>query len=208
MQVLGKLFREKAPLVANTIRESDPKWLSEALEKGSCKIGGFEISKDCVKFVEEEVEVTGRRFIPHVAEPSFGAERLAYVALEYSYTEREDRVVLKLPRDLAPIQAAVFPLVSKTPLTEVALQIADELRSLGYYVDYDDSGSIGRRYARVDEVGVPLAITIDYQTLEDDTVTLRDRDTWKQVRVPIKAVPEALERFLKGARLEELGVPV
>ena len=208
MQVLGKLFKEKAPLMANTIRESDPKWLREALEKGSCKIGGFEISKDCVEFVEEEVEVTGRRFIPHVAEPSFGAERLTYVALEYSYTEREDRVVLKLPRDLAPIQAAVFPLVSKPPLTEVALQIADVLRSLGYYIDYDDSGSIGRRYARVDEVGVPLVITIDYQTLEDDTVTLRDRDTWKQVRVPIKAVPEALERFLKGARLEELGVPV
>lgn len=146
-----------------------------------------------------------RKVIPHVVEPSFGSDRLVYAVLEYSLKEKEDRTILSLPRDIAPIQISVFPLVSREKLPEKAMEITNQLRSLGYFVEYDESGSIGRRYARADEVGIPIAITVDYQTMEDDTVTLRDRDTWAQVRVKISELPSKLELFFKGMPLEALG---
>ena len=151
-----------------------------------------------MEFKEIEVEEKGRRFLPHVAEPSFGLDRLFYATLEYAYSEKEGRVVLKLPKDLAPIEVAVFPLMSKDKLPEKALEVYNLLVREGFMVEYDDSGSIGRRYARMDEVGTPFAITIDYQTLDDNTVTIRDRDTWKQVRVKIESLPEKLSKLLKS----------
>ena len=152
---------------------------------------------------------SGRHFIPHVVEPSFGVDRMFYVVMEYAYTEKGDRVVLKLPRDLAPIQVAVFPLVTRDGLPEKAKEVYELLLDEGFYVDYDESGSIGRRYARADEIGVPICVTVDYQTLEDETVTLRDRDTWKQVRTEIPPLPEKLRKYF-GYRMEfpELGIPV
>ena len=132
--------------------------------------------------VFKESENGGKRFIPHVIEPSFGLDRLAYVALEYAYMKKKKRNLLSLSRDIAPIQASVFPLVSKDGLPEKAKEVYQTLIKEGFAVEWDESGSIGRRYARADEAGTPLDITIDYQTLEDDTVTLRDRDTWRQVR--------------------------
>ncbi|RLG78672.1 MAG: glycine--tRNA ligase, partial [Thermoprotei archaeon] len=144
-------------------------------------------------------------FIPHVVEPSFGAERLLYITLEYAYKEKENRVILSIPRDIAPIQVAIFPLVSKKDIVNKARQIYRLLVDKGFYVIYDESGSIGRRYARADEIGVPAAITVDYQTLEDDTVTIRDRDTWKQIRVPIRELPTILQKFIYlKLNLEEL----
>ena len=144
------------------------------------------------------VEVDGRRIMPHVVEPSYGSDRLLYAALEYAYSERETRVVLKLPRHIAPLQAVVLPLVSKDRLPERAASIYETLKEKGFAVEYDDSGFIGKRYARFDEVGVPLAITIDYQTLDDGTVTLRDRDTWSQVRTEATKLPLLLSDFLSG----------
>ncbi len=124
----------------------------------------------------------GKRFIPHVVEPSFGLDRLVYVALEYAYTKKKKRALLSLSRELAPIQLGVFPLVSKDGLPEKAREIYQTLIKEGFAVEWDESGSIGRRYARADEVGTPLGVTIDYRTLEDGSVTIRDRDTWRQVR--------------------------
>jgi len=144
-----------------------------------------------------------------VVEPSFGLDRMLYVVLEYAYSEREGRVVLKLPRDLAPIEAAVFPLMTKDGLPEKAREIRQSLLNYGFNVEYDEGGSIGRRYARMDEAGTPYTITIDYQTLEDDTVTLRDRDTWKQVRIKAGRLPQTLESLLKGEiEFEEAGAPL
>ncbi|HID05093.1 MAG TPA: glycine--tRNA ligase [Aigarchaeota archaeon] len=140
------------------------------------------------RFSGEELAVqhNGRKVTPHVIEPSFGIERTLYALLEFSYSEDERGwPVLKLPRRVSPVKAAVLPLMRKDGLDEKAYSIYSSLRRVPNpcYVVYDDTGSIGRRYARSDEIGVNLCITIDYQTLEDDTVTVRDRDTKQQIRV-------------------------
>jgi len=145
----------------------------------------------------KESEDGGRRFVPHVIEPSFGLDRLVYVALEYAYTKRKKRTLLGLPRDLAPMQVSVFPLMRKDGLLEKADEVYHMLVNEGFTVDWDSSGSIGRRYARADEAGTPLGITVDYQTLEDGTVTLRDRDSWKQVRSEADKLPELLHAYFR-----------
>ena len=145
----------------------------------------------------KEAENGGKRFIPHVIEPSFGLDRLAYVALEYAYTKKKKRTLLSLSRDIAPIQASVFPLVSKDGLPEKAKEVYQMLINEGFAVEWDESGSIGRRYARADEAGTPLGITIDYRTLEDGTVTLRDRDSWRQVRSEIDNLSQLLHAYFR-----------
>lgn len=146
----------------------------------------------------KESEDGGRRFIPHVIEPSFGLDRLAYVALEYAYTKRNKRTLLSLPRDIAPIQLSIFPLVSKDGLPEKAKDVYQMFLKEGFSAEWDESGSIGRRYARADEAGNVLAITIDYQTLEDNSVTIRDRDSWKQVRSKINGLPDLLHAYFRN----------
>ncbi len=154
----------------------------------------------------KESEDGGRRFIPHVIEPSFGLDRLAYVALEYAYTKRNKRTLLSLPRDIAPIQLSIFPLVSKDGLPEKAKEVYQLLIKEGFALEWDESGSIGRRYARADEAGNVLAITIDYQTLEDETITIRDRDSWKQVRSQIDNLPDLLHAYFRyKIDFEDLG---
>ncbi|MCK4952521.1 glycine--tRNA ligase [Candidatus Bathyarchaeota archaeon] len=149
------------------------------------------------------------RFFPHVVEPSFGSDRLVYATLEYAHKTKEGRTLLSLPRDVAPIQLNIFPLVSKEGLPEKAKQLHQKLINEGFMVEYDESGSIGRRYARADEVGIPLGITIDYQTLEDDTVTLRDRDTWRQVRNKIEKLSELLHVYFDyKIEFKDLGHPI
>jgi glycyl-tRNA synthetase len=130
--------------------------------------------------------VTKERFVPYIVETSLGADRLALVALVDAYREEqvegEERVVLRFHPAIAPIKAGVFPLVNKDGMPEVAQRIARDLRRR-LPVFYDDGGSIGRRYRRQDEAGTPFGITVDGQTLEDQTVTVRDRDTLAQERV-------------------------
>jgi len=151
----------------------------------------------------------GRRFIPHVVEPSFGSDRLVYVAVEYAYQARKDRALLSLPCDLAPVQVGIYPLVSKDGLPEKAKEVHQTLIREGFAAEYDESGSIGRRYARADEAGVPLGVTVDYDTLKDDTVTIRDRDSWKQVRNEIKQLPELLRAYFRREKaFEDLGRPI
>ncbi|MFQ6053934.1 MAG: His/Gly/Thr/Pro-type tRNA ligase C-terminal domain-containing protein, partial [Candidatus Bathyarchaeia archaeon] len=151
----------------------------------------------------------GTRFVPHVVEPSFGLSRLVYLVLESAYRRREKRNILAIPRDLAPIQVSVFPLVARDGLPERADGVRRSLSEAGLVVAYDERGSIGRRYARSDEAGTPIAVTIDYDTLRDDTVTLRDRDSWGQVRQGIEGLPGLLLRYFKGEiEFDGLGNPV
>lgn len=127
---------------------------------------------------------TGEKFIPHVVEPTFGLSRLVTIILMNSYFEDKDtnRTMLKLPVELAPFKAAVFPLLANKPeLVEKARKIYLDLKK-DFMVAWDDRGNIGKRYAAQDEIGTPFCLTIDFQTLEDDTVTVRDRDTAKQER--------------------------
>jgi glycyl-tRNA synthetase len=143
---------------------------------------------------------TGERFVPHVIEPSLGVNRSMLTFLIDAYDEEvvaeRERTVLRLHPRLAPVTAAVLPLITKdSAMVEKALALRDELRR-HLSVEYDDGGQIGRRYRRQDEIGTPWALTIDDQTLEDDTVTLRDRDTLAQERIPIGgALRSLLERL-------------
>jgi len=150
---------------------------------------------------DQSVTLDGKKFIPHVIEISFGIDRNIWAALELGYSEekagKEERVVLRLPKRLAPFDAAVFPLVARDGLPEKAREIIAALGKLEFNLFYDEDDSIGRRYRRVDEIGVPFAITVDSQTLKDDTVTIRDRDSMKQVRVPIKGLAMALYERLR-----------
>ena len=143
---------------------------------------------------------TGERYVPAVIEPAAGVNRAMLAFLCDAYDEEvvaeRERTVLRLHPRLAPVTAAVLPLITKdAAMVEKAQALRDELRR-HLSVEYDDSGQIGRRYRRQDEIGTPWALTIDEQTLEDDTVTLRDRDTLAQERIPLGgALPHLLERL-------------
>jgi len=147
--------------------------------------------KDLSYFDDERRE----RFVPYVIEPSAGADRstLAFLldAYDEDEVEGEPRIVLRLHPKLAPYKAAVFPLLRKDGQPERARRIYDALRR-HFPVDYDQAGSIGKRYRRQDEVGTPFGITVDHQTMQDGTVTLRDRDAMSQVRVAEDRVVEEL----------------
>ena len=208
--VLGPMLREKSKKVIEALKAADPEEVKRGLDKsGYFDVDGFKVLPSHVRFEERTVRETGKRVIPHVVEPSFGAERLVYSALEYAYTRFKDRVVLKLPPDLAPTRVMVFPLMPKDGLPEIASGVQELLLKHGFETEYDESGTIGRRYARADEIGVPLSVTVDYKTKEDGTVTVRNRDTWEQIRNEWTKLPEIATRFLKGeTEFRELGTPV
>lgn len=137
----------------------------------------------------------GEKIVPHVFELSMGVDRSLYTLIEHSYSETQNRRILKLPYFLAPIQVAVFPLVSKDGLPEKALKIYEMIK-LDFDAIFDEKGDIGRRYRRMDEIGTPVCVTIDYQTLNDDTVTIRDRDTMSQRRVHVSDLKNTLSAIL------------
>lgn len=144
-------------------------------------------------------QVNNKTFIPHVIEPAAGTDRIFAVVLCDSYKEEDvdgnPRTVLKLHPKLAPVKVAVFPLLRKDGHPEKAEEIYKTLNEF-YYSQYDDSGTIGRRYRRQDEAGTPFCITVDHQTLEDSTVTLRDRDTLTQERIKIADLRDQLFKRL------------
>ena len=143
---------------------------------------------------------TNERFLPYVVETSMGVDRTALVLLADAYREEEidgdTRVVLALNPSIAPIKAAVFPLVKKDGMPEIAEKIAAELRAAAVPSFYDQSGAIGRRYRRQDEVGTPWCVTVDGDTVDDGTVTIRDRDSLEQVRVSTDRVVEWIRERL------------
>lgn len=127
---------------------------------------------------------TGKKVLPHVIEPAVGINRIFLMVLSDAYVEEENRTVLKIDPKLAPFKAAVFPLLANKPeLTVKAEEIYNDLSQI-FYVNYDARGNIGKRYLAQDEIGTPYCVTVDFQSLEDGTVTIRDRDSMEQVRVP------------------------
>jgi len=154
----------------------------------------------------EQEEKAKYRFIPHVIEPSAGADRFTLAVLCEAYHEDtvpdekgvpQTRIVMKFHPRLAPIKAAILPLVNKDGMPEKAQALYRELKQ-DFNVFYDDGGAVGRRYRRQDEAGTPFCVTIDGETLKDDTVTIRDRDTTQQRRIPIKAVVDELRTALRS----------
>ncbi len=148
------------------------------------------IAREAGKNMEYTVKGTNTKFVPHVIEPSFGVERALMAVLSAAYTEDEvngeARVYLKLPEHLAPVKYAVSPLLKNKPeLVAKAREVYDILKKKNGNVMWDDNGNIGKRYRRQDEIGTPYCVVIDFDTLEDNAVTIRERDTTEQKRVAI-----------------------
>lgn len=135
-------------------------------------------------------EAKNQRYVPHVLEPTFGLDRSILVALVSAYVEEKledgERIVMKFPAKLAPVKVAIFPLLKNKPeLVDKAKDLYEQLKN-NFVCEFDDNGNIGKRYRRQDEIGTPWCVTVDFDTLENDTVTVRDRDTLRQDRVEIK----------------------
>ncbi|MBX3442564.1 MAG: glycine--tRNA ligase [Planctomyces sp.] len=185
----GKLKNENGQLLVETGPDGLPKW------RGS--------GKDLTYFDDQ----TRQRYTPHVIEPSAGADRgtLAFLCEAYHEDEAPDdkgqlqsRVVMRFHPRIAPIKAAVFPLIKKDGQPEQAKAVYRELREAGIACTYDEQAAIGKRYRRQDEIGTPWCLTIDGETSNDGAVTLRDRDSLQQIRVPIKEVVAEIQRRLRG----------
>ena len=156
----------------------------------------METSKEDLRYLDEE---TGERFVPYCIEPSLGADRMALAVLCNAYEEEEiaegdKRTVLRLHPAIAPYKLAVLPLSKK--LSDKATQVYEEL-SKYFMCDYDEAGSIGKRYRREDEIGTPYCVTVDFDSLEDDSVTIRDRNSMEQVRVKISEVKQWIEEKIQ-----------
>jgi glycyl-tRNA synthetase len=174
--------------------------------EGIANRGDFDLTRHA-EFSGEKLEyfdqATGQRYVPHVIEPAAGADRatLAFLvdAYDEEFVEREGagegerRTVLRLHPRLAPVKAAVLPLVGKDGQPELAREVHHALRTR-VQSEYDSGGAIGKRYRRQDEIGTPFCLTIDHQSLDDNTLTLRDRDSLEQQRLPIEGIAEEIER--------------
>jgi glycyl-tRNA synthetase len=196
---LGPVYKAESAKAAAALAKVPAQNVADAMEKdGSIMVDGYQIFKEQVDIVMQKTTVRGIRFVPHVVEPSFGCDRLFYIALEYAYSVKDDRIVMSFPRSIAPIQVGIYPLMSKDGMDTKAKEIQRTLASEGFMTDFDETGSIGRRYARADEAGIQLGITVDYDTLQDGTVTVRDRDSWQQVRTKIVDLPQLLRSYFEG----------
>ena len=227
MSVLGPEFGADAAAVADaleTLAERDPDAFEG--ETVTVAVGGgddagttdgapaetYEVDADVANFSIETVTETGEHITPHVVEPSFGVGRTVQTLLAHAYetdeVDGEDRTYLALEPEIAPRDAAVFPLVTNDDrLTELATRVADDLRAAGLAVAYDDSGSIGRRYRRQDEVGTPFCVTVDRDGIEGDgpeTVTVRERDSAAQVRIPVGDLADELTALRSGDGFDDV----
>ncbi len=199
MSVLGKQYRNKAKAIFSELETATPtKGGADVVVDGE----KIHIPADLFEVRDEIVDIRGEDIVPHVVEPSYGIDRMCYAVLEQAYDEDtadgEKRVVMRFSPNVAPIQVAVFPLMTRDGLDTIADTITRTLHKNGIMAEYDDSGAIGRRYRRQDEIGTPFAVTVDYDTKENNTVTLRDRDSMKQVRIAIDKLPETVSALIEG----------
>ena len=172
--------------------------------EGIANRGDFDLrqhSQSSGKALDYFDEETGQHFIPYVIEPSAGVDRTALALLVDAYDEEPDkegiRVVLRFKFSMAPVQVAVLPLSRKENLMKLAQELYARLRK-SFRCQYDDAQSIGRRYRRQDEIGTPLCVTVDFQSLEDNMATVRHRDSMEQIRVPIATLEPTLSAKLEG----------
>jgi glycyl-tRNA synthetase len=199
---LGPLFKGKAKAIAEALRETEaPDVAPPSL---TLDVDGEPVTLTSEFYrVEKRTErVEGEWYVPHVVEPSYGIDRIFYAVLESSWADAgeagKEWASLKLAPLVAPVKCGVFPLMAKDGLDDLALDIDRELRMGGVASQYDDGGAIGRRYARQDEIGTPWCVTVDYDTKADGTVTLRERDTGAQKRVPRTRLLPALQDLVAG----------
>lgn len=209
----GPIFKKDASKVQaalDSLTQDFREKLSLSLEKdGEVEVevadvegGKVKLNKDVVSIQKESRLVTTREYIPNVIEPSFGIGRILYSLMEHAYWTREGdaaRSVMSFKPTVAPIKVLLVPLQKDARFTPVVESLEEQLDDRGISYDTDSSGvSIGKRYARNDELGIPCGITVDYQSLEDGTFTLRDRDTTKQVRAKAEDILDAVEKMTLG----------
>lgn len=195
--VIGPAFRERASDVSAAL--SELKDLPERIPFTLSLADGttVEIEEGMVTRVLEESTVSGEYFTPHVIEPAFGIDRIIWHILDHNYLESEkdgdEYTILTLEPSLAPYDVVVLPLFAKNGMDMMAREVLERITSIsGIIAEIDTSRSIGRRYARADEIGIPWAVTIDHQSLDDATVTVRRRDDQKQIRVDVDALIESI----------------
>lgn len=207
---LGPTYGDHASKIKRELEymaEKEPE-VFERNEELRIKVNGqkFNIPVEKTGFEIKEVEKNGERILPEIVEPSFGIDRIFYTVLAHNYDEDqidgEERTVMRLEPEIAPVEVAVFPLMDKDGLGDRAEEIHTELREAGFSTTYDSSGAIGRRYRRQDEVGTPYCITVDHQTLEEqpETVTIRDRDSTEQKRVKVERLKEVIGELVEGEK--------
>lgn len=206
-KVLGQVFKTDQRIVSNMLETYAENWntfeiIANELElNGKTLVDGYEITKDMISYTKMKKKVHEIKFTPSVIEPSFGMGRILYSLLEHSFYTRdgdEQRCVMKFKPNIAPDKVVVLPISSNSDCNTIVDRIASELIDNDISTRVDKStASLGRRYARADELGIPFAITIDFQTVTDKTITIRERDTMKQVRVPIIDVTELIYQLIR-----------
>ena len=203
-KALGPKFKGLAKDIAAAIESKQPKDVKNNTLTITANGETMQLTDEFFEVTRVKEKVSGERVIPHVIEPSHGLDRIFYSILEhaYSYDEKEDYVTLRLRPNVAPIKVGVFPLMDKDGLDVLASSIYEDLRKNGIEAYYDTSGAIGRRYARMDEIGTPWCITVDYESVEKGkdhgTVTIRDRDTREQKRIKAADVTKVITKLLSG----------
>ena len=209
MKKIAQRYKEQTQKIHshfNSMSQSELKNLRETMFKDSdtmyvCIDNSICIlNKDLIDIEEESLSINYQEYFPHIIEPSFGIDRLIYAVLEQNFWAREkdpNRVVLSLPSFLTPYDIAVFQLSKNEKLNNKVTEIINLLRDTGFKC-YTDSSSvnIGKKYVRCDEIGIKFAITVDFDSLNDNKVTIRDRDLMKQVRVNIDDIIETLSLML------------
>lgn len=193
-KALGQAFKKDQRVVSGALEALAENWadfepVATALEtEGKVDVDGFEVTKDMLTWSKTKKKVHEIKFTPSVIEPSFGMGRILYSLLEHSFYQREgdeQRCVMRFKPQVAPEKCAVLPISSNKECNLIVDDIAKDLMDSDLATRVDkSSAALGRRYARVDELGVPFAVTVDFQTIADETVTLRERDSMKQIRLP------------------------
>jgi glycyl-tRNA synthetase len=162
----------------------------------------FKLNNEFIKFTREEKTILEEKYVPSVIEPSFGIGRIIYCVLEHAFRMRENdaaRTYFHFKALVAPIKCSLLPLMTKPELVKKSYELKTLLTSAGMSSKLDDSGqTVGKRYARTDECGIPYAFTIDFDTLENNTVTMREIDTMKQIRLPMAEAPKLLSDLVNN----------
>ncbi len=203
-RLLGPRFKGQAKDIAAAMESMTPADVKDGKLVITVNGEKIEIGSDLFEVVRVKEKVAGKRVVPHVIEPSCGLDRIFYSVLEhaYDYDEKEGYTVLHIKPEVAPIKVAVFPLMEKDGLDDIARDIYEKLQLSGLNSLYDGAGTIGKRYARMDEVGTPFCITVDYESMEGDTkgtVTIRDRDSRDQKRIRIDDAERVIRSLMAGA---------
>ena len=203
-KLLGPRFKLDQKTVINALEALDGAEV-EALQvsietDGKAIIAGFEITAELVTFKTEKKTIVETKYTPSVIEPSYGIGRILYAVLEHSFSQRsgdENRCVMSFRPCVAPMKVGIYRLINHPPFDSIISRMRDSLQAINVVSRVDSSsGSVGRRYARADELGIPFGATVDFQTLLDDSVTLRDRNTMAQVRVPLSRLNGLLQQLI------------